>query len=103
MDDERYARGLERLGEIDGDAGRKVLESLADIAPDLARYVIEFPFGDVYSRPGLGLREREIATVAALAAMERNAGRTMAACRELAVSKAPLRRLLRRARALGGK
>ncbi len=58
-----------RLGEIDGDAGRKVLESLADIAPDLARYVIEFPFGDVYSRPGLGLREREIATVAALAAM----------------------------------
>ncbi|WP_028587140.1 carboxymuconolactone decarboxylase family protein [Desulfocurvus vexinensis] len=69
MDDGRYARGLQRLGEIDGDAGRKVMESLADIAPDLARYIIEFPFGDVYSRPGLGLREREIATVAALAAM----------------------------------
>lgn len=69
MDDGRYARGLRRLEEIDGDAGRKVMESLADIAPDLARYIIEFPFGDVYSRPGLGLREREIATVAALAAM----------------------------------
>ena len=69
MDDQRYARGLERLGQIDGDAGRKVLDSLAGFAPDLARYVIEFPFGDVYSRPGLGLREREIATVAALAAL----------------------------------
>lgn len=69
MDDGRYTRGLERLEAIDGDAGRKVMESLADIAPDLARYIIEFPFGDVYSRPGLGLREREIATVAALAAM----------------------------------
>lgn len=69
MDDQRYARGLERLGQIDGDAGRKVLDSLAGFAPDLARYVIEFPFGDVYSRPGLGLREREMATVAALAAL----------------------------------
>jgi 4-carboxymuconolactone decarboxylase len=69
MDDQRYARGLERLGQIDGDVGRKVLDSLAGVAPDLARYVIEFPFGDVYSRPGLGLREREIATVAALAAL----------------------------------
>jgi len=69
MDEGRYARGLKKLEEIDGDAGRKVMESLADIAPDLARYIIEFPFGDVYSRPGLGLREREIATVAALAAM----------------------------------
>lgn len=32
-------------------------------------HVIEFPFGDIYSRPGLDLRSREIATVAALAAM----------------------------------
>jgi len=39
---------------------------LKDLNPDLARYVMEFPFGDVYSRPGLDLRSREIATVAAL-------------------------------------
>ncbi len=42
------------------------MESLKDIAPDLARYVIEFAFGDVYSRPGLDLKSREIAAVAAL-------------------------------------
>jgi 4-carboxymuconolactone decarboxylase len=65
----RYERGLEKLRDIDGDAGERVIESLADIAPDFARYLIEFPFGDIYSRPGLDLRSREIAVVAALTAM----------------------------------
>lgn len=46
-----------------------MIAALADIAPDFATYVFEFPFGDVYSRPGLDLRSREIATIAALAAM----------------------------------
>lgn len=64
--DERYRRGLARLEQIDGEAGARVLESLQEIAPDLGRYVIEFPFGDIYSRPGLDLKSREIATVAAL-------------------------------------
>ena len=69
MDDERYRRGWEKLKEIDGEAGERVIASLQDIAPDLARYTIEFPFGDVYSRPGLDLKSREIATVAALTAL----------------------------------
>jgi len=66
---ERFTRGLEKLREIDGEAGEQVVASLADIAPDFARYLIEFPFGDIYSRPGLDLRCREIAVVAALTAM----------------------------------
>lgn len=70
---ERYERGLQKLDQIDGEAGRKVVESLHGIAPDFARYVIEFPFGDVYSRPGLDLRSREVATVAALTSLG-NAG-----------------------------
>lgn len=69
MSQERYARGLAKLEEIDGEAGTRVIDSLHDIAPDFARYLIEFPFGDIYSRPGLDLRSREIAVVAALTAM----------------------------------
>lgn len=65
----RYERGLAKLREIDGHAGEAVLESLSDIAPDFARYLIEFPFGDIYSRPGLDLKSREIAVVAALTAL----------------------------------
>ena len=66
---ERFARGWEKLKEIDGAAGERVVAALRDIAPDLARYMIEFPFGDVYSRGNLTMKEREIATVAALIAI----------------------------------
>ena len=69
MNDDRYARGWAKLKEIDGQAGENVIKSLQDIAPDFARLLIEFPFGDVYSRPGLDLKMRELAVVAALTAM----------------------------------
>jgi len=67
--DTRFNRGWEKLREIDGSAGEKVFASLADIAPDFARYLIEFPFGDIYSRPQLDLKAREIGVVAALTAL----------------------------------
>lgn len=69
MSEDRYERGWEKLREVDGEAGERVIESLKDIAPDLGRYTIEFPFGDIYSRPGLDLKSREIATIAALTAL----------------------------------
>jgi len=69
MNSERYVRGLAKLKEIDGQAGEKVIDSLSDIAPDFARLLIEFPFGDIYSRPGLDLKTRELAVVAALTAL----------------------------------
>ncbi|MEZ8242928.1 carboxymuconolactone decarboxylase family protein [Vibrio splendidus] len=69
MNQSRFETGIERLNHIDGEAGQQVIESLQDICPDLAKYTIEYPFGDIYSRPGLDLRSREIATVAALTAL----------------------------------
>jgi 4-carboxymuconolactone decarboxylase len=56
---------LAKLAEVDGKAGADVVESLGD----LGRYIVEFAFGDIYSREGLSLRDRELATVAALTAM----------------------------------
>jgi 4-carboxymuconolactone decarboxylase len=67
--DDRFDRGLRALSEIDGRGGQKVIDSLADIAPDFSRYLIEFPFGDIYSRQGLDRRSREVATIAALTAL----------------------------------
>lgn len=66
MNSSRFTKGLEKLTEIDGDAGHQVIESLKDICPDLARFTIEYPFGDIYSREGLDVKSREIATIAAL-------------------------------------
>lgn len=69
MDNVRYTQGLNKLNEIDGEAGQQVIDSLGDICPDLAKYIIEYPFGDIYQREGLDLRTRELATVAALTAL----------------------------------
>jgi 4-carboxymuconolactone decarboxylase len=63
--DDRYSRGRDRLAEVDGPAGDQIVDSLGD----LGRYIVEFAFGDVYSRRGLSLRDRELITVAMLAAM----------------------------------
>jgi 4-carboxymuconolactone decarboxylase len=65
----RYNDGVAGLRAIDGAVGERVIESLNEIAPDLGRFVIEFAFGDVYSRTGIDLVLRELITVAALAAM----------------------------------
>jgi 4-carboxymuconolactone decarboxylase len=69
MNTDRYQRGAEKFKEIKGENGEEVIERLKELDPDLARYVIEFPFGDIYTRPGLDLRSREIVTVAALIAL----------------------------------
>ena len=45
---ERYNRGWEKLKQIDSEAGERTIESLKEIAPDFAKFLIEFPFGDIY-------------------------------------------------------
>lgn len=50
MSSERYIIGQEMLQRVDGKGGEAVVDSLRDIAPDFARYLIEFPFGDIYAR-----------------------------------------------------
>lgn len=67
-ENERLARGLEILEKINNKASSRAGEALA-LSPDLARYVVEYPFGDVWSRPGLDLKNRELATVSALIAL----------------------------------
>ncbi|MEZ0113463.1 4-carboxymuconolactone decarboxylase [Catenulispora sp. EB89] len=67
--EQRYARGLAALQAIDGQAGERVLAALAPVAPDFARLLVEFSFADIYSRPGLDLKTRELATVAACTAL----------------------------------
>jgi len=66
---DRYIRGWEKLKEIDGEAGERVINSLQDISPDLGKYIIEYSFGDIYSRETLDLKSKEIAVVASLTAM----------------------------------
>lgn len=66
MSNKRYERGWERLMEIDGEGGERVIESLKVVAPDLGKYVVEFAFGDIYSRKGLDLKQRQLVTIASI-------------------------------------
>lgn len=65
-DTRRYARGQATLASIHGHVGEGVMKALAGIAPDFARLIIEFPYGDIYARGVLSPRERQIATIASL-------------------------------------
>src|SRR6266536_4796185 len=62
--DDRYERGMAAMEAVDGEAGKKVAAALEDIAPDLARLIIEYTFGEIYPRPHLSLKLREIVTIA---------------------------------------
>jgi 4-carboxymuconolactone decarboxylase len=65
---ERFTRGIAVLKKIGGEGYDIPVNRLAQVAPDLARFTVEFAYGDVLSRPGLDLRLRQIATVASLMA-----------------------------------
>jgi 4-carboxymuconolactone decarboxylase len=69
MSDERYERGRERLRQLAGERGESVMAGLEEVSPDLARYVIEFGYGDIYSRPTLDDDARQLAAISALSAM----------------------------------
>ena len=66
MSNTRFELGAEKLKEIDGIGGENVIQSLQDIAPDVGKYIIEFAFGDVYTRPELSMQEREMITITSL-------------------------------------
>lgn len=62
----RLKRGQAKLQEVDAEAATNVMSGLADVAPDIATYIEEFAFGDIYSRSGLDLKQREMITVTSL-------------------------------------
>ena len=66
MANERYEKGEEILNGISGHAVERINDLLGDICPDMAKLVIEFPYGDIYSRPGLDIKSRELITIASL-------------------------------------
>lgn len=67
--DPRRLRGEETLARITAAEGRKVVDSLRRISPELGDWIVDFAYGDVFSRPGLSLCTRELTTVSALTAM----------------------------------
>ncbi len=74
QDSERYRRGLDKMlefgpkGEGAGASHSKLIESYGDLAADLPNLIVEFPFGDIYSRGVLDDKQQAMITIAALTA-----------------------------------
>jgi len=54
---------------IHGDVADATVRALRDIAPEMGEFIVSFAFGDIYSRPELDIKTRQICTVAMLAAL----------------------------------
>ncbi|WP_329561183.1 carboxymuconolactone decarboxylase family protein [Kitasatospora sp. NBC_01266] len=66
---ERFERGLDMLTRISGEGGQRVVDALADVSPELAHQIIAWGFGEIYRRPGLAPRDRQLVTLGMLTAL----------------------------------
>ena len=64
--DDRFARGKDLIDELMQGKGSELIEKMSAASQDLAALTVAFPFGEIYTRPGLDLRSRELVTLSAL-------------------------------------
>lgn len=73
MSQELYEKGIKKIQEFtrshskDMPTGEmEIGEAYAELAPDLPRYVVEFAFGEIYSRAGLDNKQKVLVTISSL-------------------------------------
>jgi 4-carboxymuconolactone decarboxylase len=66
----RFEQGMAKQIEMNGNAGNTESEMVERLG-DLGRYVIEFAYGDIYTRTVMSEREREIGAIAVLTVLGR--------------------------------
>lgn len=62
----RYEKGKKVLEDIQQRPVEEIFMELEDVAPDLSRFVVEFPYSEIYTRDEVDLKTRELCTVAAI-------------------------------------
>ncbi|WP_318451768.1 carboxymuconolactone decarboxylase family protein [Photobacterium leiognathi] len=66
VDNIRHELGVKKLEQMGTNAKNCIMKDLVNISPDMARYAVESTCGDIYSRPGLTHKNREMIAIAAL-------------------------------------
>lgn len=69
MSDRTFERGSSIIDKLSHNGAKKVIDSHGDIAPDMAKYIVEFVFGEIYCRDGLDLKTKQIITITALSTL----------------------------------
>lgn len=62
----RYDKGKEVIESSQQRPLEEIFKEIDDIAPDMGRFVVEFPYSEIYTREEVDLKTREICTVSAL-------------------------------------
>ncbi|WP_217594280.1 carboxymuconolactone decarboxylase family protein [Cohnella sp. GbtcB17] len=69
MDTNRYDQGIEVLKKmVSEETLNATVKRMEQFSPDMARLIVEFPYGSLYARPGLDLKQRSLLTIAAMLA-----------------------------------
>ena len=66
MDKNKYEIGYNYFKQIYGEFGLQVIENLNQISPDIVRFILEFAFGEIYTRKRLDLKSRELISLSSL-------------------------------------
>jgi len=67
VSEDRLEAGKKTFKKVTGNVGEKFLDNLKEVAPDFADYLVEFPYGVIYSRPGFDIKTRELIILSSLA------------------------------------
>jgi len=69
-DTDKYEAGFRKLEEIVGTkTAEAAFKAFDDLDPGIGRFLSESIYGDLYQRPGVDLKTRQLCTVAALTCM----------------------------------
>lgn len=63
---DRYQIGRQKMQEVIGQDTDEIIAIYKKISPDYADYIVKFAYGDLYTRPGLSDKLRELAAIACL-------------------------------------
>lgn len=66
MAENKYDVGFNKFKNIYGELGVRVLQNVNETSPDMMKYIVEFAFGEIYSRKGLDIKSREIVSISSL-------------------------------------
>ncbi|WP_152401708.1 carboxymuconolactone decarboxylase family protein [Paenibacillus cellulositrophicus] len=69
MESNRYDKGIEVLQRmVSEEMLNATVKKVEKFSPDMAKLIVEFPYGSLYSRPGLDLKQRSLLTIGAMIA-----------------------------------
>ncbi|MCM2996992.1 4-carboxymuconolactone decarboxylase [Paenibacillus favisporus] len=69
MESNRYDKGIDVLQRmVSEETLNATVKKMEKFSPDMAKLIVEFPYGSLYSRPGLDLKQRSLLTIGAMIA-----------------------------------